>query len=356
MLSLSLCLCVSLVLGRVMRALYRALKTGHQEGVGAGGMEGVSQLPLRKSEPSDSKTINVCMAARRIRLLPTSYFLLPTSYCLLPTSYSQAARRIRRANPVTPPPSNPSTRAALDQLRSLQIVNKQFREIPESESVEVPAEAPDVLTRLLDAPPFAMPPLDVLPMLSCRSSVSESAGGTARCSEVGTARSSARSLRTIDTKWEYIPTPALSARGTAELRREPSQMCLCAQQPNLEMGPQGAVEAQAAPQRGRAPVPPLNVRPAAKLVRRDTQLLLDAGVVRSHALVVGQPPVPGAPHGASAVVPPAGSSPAASSLTACLVGGLRMPSLRSAASPRRLSPRRSVLAAPVSSRAVAPVI
>ena len=127
-----------------MRALYRALKTGHQEGAGAGGTEGGSQLPPRKSEPLDSKTINV--------------------------------RMVRRANPVTPPPSNLRTRAALDQLRSLQIVNKQFREIPESESAEEPAEAPDVLTRLLDAPPFAMPPLDVLPMLSCRSSVSESAG------------------------------------------------------------------------------------------------------------------------------------------------------------------------------------
>ena len=89
---------------------------------------------------------------------------------------------------------------------------------------------------------------------------------------------------------------------------------------------------------------PLNVRSSdEKLVQRDTQLLLlDAGSVRSHAPVVGQAPVPGAPHGASAVVPPAGSSPAASSLTACLVGGLRMPSLRSAASPRRVSPRRSV--------------
>jgi len=326
-LSLSLCLCMSLVLGRVMRALYRTLKAGHQEGVWAGGTEGGSQSPPRKSEPSNSKTINVCMAARRVR----------------------------RANPVTPSPSNPSTRAALDQLRSLQIVNKQFREIPESESAEEPAEAPDMLTRLLDAPPFAMPPLDVLPMLSCRSCVSEAAGSTAQFSEVGTARSSARSSRTSTAKWEYIPTP-LSARGMAELRWEPSEVCSCAQLPNVEMGPQTAIEAQAGPHRGRAPVPPLNVRPAAKLVRRDTQLLLDAGVVRSHALVVGQPPVPGAPHGASAVVPPAGSSPAASSLTACLVGGLRMPSLRSAASPRRLSPRRSVLAAPVSSRAVAPVI
>jgi len=197
-----------------------------------------------------------------------------------------------------------------------------------------------MLTRLLDAPPFAMPPLDVLPMLSCRSCVSEAAGSTAQFSEVGTARSSARSSRTSTAKWEYIPTP-LSARGMAELRWEPSQVCSCAQLPNVEMGPQTAIEAQAGPHRGRAPVPPLNVRPAAKLVRRDTQLLLDAGVVRLHAPVVSQRPVSRAPHGVSAVVPPAGSSPTASSLTACLVGGLRMPSLRSAASPRRLSPRRS---------------